>query len=164
MTVAKEDAMKGIGMAMLAGLLVVGLTPPAWALFESDKTLSESAQVPMDQAIAAATKTVPGRAIEADLGKHDGRIVYEIEILDSGKRSRTVYVDAQNGQVRASDRAEADTPSRRGHTGATGSPRNSQPGTSGTDPDSRGKPNSGSTQDGGSGDRIHSDQNQGGRS
>jgi hypothetical protein len=153
--------MKQSGLSILTGLLLLGVTPSAWALFETDKTLSESVRVPMDQAIAAATNAIPGRAIEADLGKHDGRVVYEIEILDSTKKQRTVYVDAQNGQVRT---AEAATDGRRGQAGAMGSPRNSQPGTTGTDPDSRGKPNSGSTQDGGSGDRIHTDQNQGGRS
>jgi len=158
----KEETMKRTQLALLIGLTLTGLTPPAWALFETDKSLSESARVPMDQAIAAARQAVPGRAIQADLGKHDGRVVYEIEILDSGKRARTVYVDAQSGQVQAMDRSGTDA--RRGQGGDMGSPRNSQPGTTGTDPDTRGKPNSGSTQDGGSGDRIHSDQNQGGRS
>ena len=71
----------------------------AWALFESNKKLSESAHISMDQAIKSAVAAVPGKAVEAQLGKEEGRTVYEIDIIDASKKERTVYVDAENGKV-----------------------------------------------------------------
>jgi uncharacterized membrane protein YkoI len=72
---------------------------PAWALFESNKELADSARIPMDQAVKAAVAAVPGKAVEAELGKEDGRVAYEIEIIDNNKTSRTVYIDAQSGKT-----------------------------------------------------------------
>jgi uncharacterized membrane protein YkoI len=72
---------------------------PTWALFESSKELADSARIPMDQAVKAAVAAVPGKAVEAELGKEDGRVAYEIEIIDNNKNSRTVYIDAQSGKT-----------------------------------------------------------------
>ena len=72
---------------------------PAWALFESNKELVASAKVPMEEAIKSAIKAVPGKAAEADLGKHDGRTIWKIEIIDNNNKSQTVYVDAQTGMA-----------------------------------------------------------------
>jgi uncharacterized membrane protein YkoI len=72
---------------------------PAWALFESNKELADSARIPMDQAVKAAVAAVPGKAVEAELGKEDGRVAYEIEIIDNNKTTRTVYIDAQSGKT-----------------------------------------------------------------
>jgi uncharacterized membrane protein YkoI len=86
--------------AVTAALLAMTLsTPPAWALFESDKELADTARISMEQAVRTALSAVPGKAVEAQLGKEDGRVAYEIEIIDSGKKTRTVYVDAQNGKT-----------------------------------------------------------------
>jgi uncharacterized membrane protein YkoI len=77
----------------------------AWALFETNKELAESAAITMDQAIKTAVAAVPGKAVEAQLGKEDGRTVYEIDIIESNtKKERTVYVDAQNGKTIKIDR------------------------------------------------------------
>lgn len=75
------------------------ISTPAWALFETNKELAESAKIPMEQAIRMATGEVPGKAVEAQIGKEDGKTVYEIDIIDSSKKERTVYIDAQTGQV-----------------------------------------------------------------
>jgi uncharacterized membrane protein YkoI len=72
---------------------------PAWALFESNKELADSARISMDQAVKAAVSAVPGKAVEAELGKEDGRVAYEIQIIDNNKNSRTVYIDAQSGKT-----------------------------------------------------------------
>lgn len=80
-------------------LISMFATSPAWALFETNKELAESAQISMDQAIKTAISAVPGKAVEAQLGKEDGRTVYEIDIIDSNKKERTVYVDAQTGKT-----------------------------------------------------------------
>ena len=38
--------------------------------------------------------------MEAEIGKEDGRTVYEIEIVDSNNKTQKVYVDAQTGQAK----------------------------------------------------------------
>jgi uncharacterized membrane protein YkoI len=93
--------MRYIVALAVAASLSVG---QAWALFETNKELAESAQITMDQAIKTAVAAVPGKAVEAQLGKEDGRTVYEIDIIDSSKKERTVYVDAQSGKTMKIDR------------------------------------------------------------
>ncbi|MGH7233798.1 MAG: PepSY domain-containing protein [Nitrospiraceae bacterium] len=85
----------------LAASLGIG---QAWALFETNKELAESASITMDEAIKAAVAVVPGTAVEAQLGKEDGRTVYEIDIIDATKKERTVYVDARSGKTMKIDR------------------------------------------------------------
>ena len=86
----------------LAASLGIG---QAWALFETNKELAESASITMDEAIKAALAAVPGKAVEAQLGKEDGRTVYEVDIIESSsKKERTVYIDAQNGKAIKIDR------------------------------------------------------------
>jgi len=72
---------------------------PAWALFESEKTLSEKATVSMIEALKTAEQQVPGKPVEVNMGKDDGRVVYKIEIIDTQKKTRHVYIDAQTGKV-----------------------------------------------------------------
>ena len=39
-------------------------------------------------------------AVEAEIGKQEGRTVYEVEIIDSNNKEQKVYVDAQSGQAK----------------------------------------------------------------
>jgi len=71
----------------------------AWALFESNKQLAEQAKITMSEAITEAVKAVPGKAVEAQIGKEEGRTVYEVDIIDMNKKERTVYVDAETGKM-----------------------------------------------------------------
>ena len=71
----------------------------AWALFESDKELSDKARVTMIQALKTAQKKVPGKPVEVNMGKDDGRVVYKIEIIDKNKNTKKVYIDAETGKV-----------------------------------------------------------------
>ena len=72
---------------------------PAWALFESEKTLSEKAKVSMIEALKTAEHAVTGKPVEVNMGKDDGRVVYKIEIIDTNKKTQHVYVDAETGKV-----------------------------------------------------------------
>ncbi|HEU4684403.1 MAG TPA: PepSY domain-containing protein [Nitrospira sp.] len=54
----------------------------------------------MEEAIRSATKALPGKAAEADLGKDEGRTIWKIEVIDQNNKSQTVYVDAQTGVAR----------------------------------------------------------------
>ncbi len=83
-----------VGLALLLGATVT----PAWALFESDRTLSEKATVSMVDAIKTAEKAKPGKTVEVNMGKADGRVVYKIEIVD-GSNTHKVYVDAVTGKI-----------------------------------------------------------------
>ena len=83
-----------VGLAIMVGATVV----PAWAMFESDRALSEKATVSMVDAIKTAEQAKPGKTVEADMGKDDGRVVYKIEIID-GKNTHKVYVDAMTGKI-----------------------------------------------------------------
>ena len=83
-----------VGLAILLGATVT----PAWALFESDRALSEKATVSMVDAIKTAEQAKPGKTVEVNMGKDDGQIVYKIEIVD-GKNTHKVYVDAVSGKI-----------------------------------------------------------------
>ena len=87
---------KMIAIALLSGLMA----SPAWALFENNKQLAATATVTLEDAIRHALKAVPGKAVEAEIGKEDGRTVYEVEIIDSNNKTQKVYVDAQSGQTK----------------------------------------------------------------
>ena len=87
---------------MLIGAALAGamITSPAWALFETNKELAATAKITLDEAVKNAVKAVPGKAVEAEMGKEDGRTVYKIEIVDTNNKTQHVYVDAMNGQAR----------------------------------------------------------------
>jgi uncharacterized membrane protein YkoI len=71
---------------------------PAWAMFESDRTLSERATVSMIDAIKTAEQAYHGKTIEVNMGKDDGRVGYKVEIVN-GKNTHKVYVDTMTGKV-----------------------------------------------------------------
>jgi peptidase YpeB-like protein len=55
--------------------------------------------VTLEQAVLSAVAAIPGRAVEAELSADEGRIVYEVEIIDQDQDRRRVYVDAKGGRV-----------------------------------------------------------------
>ncbi len=87
---------KMIAIALLSGVMA----SPAWALFETNKQLTATATVTLEDAVRHALKAVPGKAVEAEIGKEDGRTVYEVEIVDANNKTQKVYVDAQSGQTK----------------------------------------------------------------
>jgi uncharacterized membrane protein YkoI len=76
------------------------MATPAWALFETNTELVATAKITLEEAIRHALQSVPGKAVEAEIGKDDGRIVFEVEIVDQKNKTQKVYVDAQNGQTK----------------------------------------------------------------
>ena len=89
-------------LRLLLSAIIVGVlsASQAWALFETNKELIAGTKVSMEEAIRSATKVVPGKAAEADLGKDEGRTIWKIEVIDKNNKSQTVYVDAQTGMAR----------------------------------------------------------------
>jgi uncharacterized membrane protein YkoI len=85
---------------ILALAIIIGLSfGNAWALFESDKKLSEKATITLADAVKTALTKVPGKAVEVNMGKDEGRVVYKVEIIETGGKTRHVYVDANNGSI-----------------------------------------------------------------
>jgi uncharacterized membrane protein YkoI len=83
-----------LAIAILVSGLYFG---DAWA--KSDKQMALEATVSMEQAIKTAVDSVPGgKPYEVDMEKENGRITYEIEIVDAAKKTYTVKVDAQTGK------------------------------------------------------------------
>ncbi|MFE8911717.1 PepSY domain-containing protein [Streptomyces globisporus] len=64
---------------------------------------AKGARISLDQAVAAALKSVPGTVTEAELDEddddHDGRAVWELDVRGSDKKWHDVTVDAGNGKV-----------------------------------------------------------------
>ena len=88
---------KLLAITLLSGLIA----SPAWALFETNKELISTAKITMEEAVRAASKAVPGgKVVQAELGKEDGRTVYDIEVIDANKKTQKVYVDAQTGTAK----------------------------------------------------------------
>jgi uncharacterized membrane protein YkoI len=81
-------------------VLSASLCSPAWALFETSQQLADTAKITLEEAVHRALTTVPGKAVEAELRKEDGRTVFEVEIIDLSKKTQKVYVDAQSGQTK----------------------------------------------------------------
>ena len=74
---------------------------PGWALFESDKELSEKARITMVEALKTAQKKVPGKPVEVNMGKDDGRVVYKIKIIDKTKvRRRCTSMQRRGRSIR----------------------------------------------------------------
>jgi uncharacterized membrane protein YkoI len=57
---------------------------------------SELAKVTLQDAVAAATKKIPGKAIEAELESKNGYLVYEVKVVSADKNITEVFVDAGN--------------------------------------------------------------------
>ena len=85
---------------ILLALLSALVSSPTWAWFETNQQLVEAATVTLEEAVRNALKSVPGRAVEVEIAKEDGRTVYEVEIIDSSNKIQKVYVDAQSGQTK----------------------------------------------------------------
>ncbi|MFD8471235.1 PepSY domain-containing protein [Streptomyces globisporus] len=64
---------------------------------------AKNARISLDQAVAAALKSVPGTVTQAELDRddddHDGRAVWELDVRGSDKKWHDVTVDAGNGKV-----------------------------------------------------------------
>ncbi len=83
----------------IATCLLIGFGGSAWAFFETNKELVKSATITLSEAVKTAAEMAPGKAVEAQIGEEDDRVVYWIEVVDSKNTTRTVYVDAETGKV-----------------------------------------------------------------
>ena len=57
------------------------------------------AKISMHDAIAAALKHTPGKAIEAELNEHFGTITYDVKLLDTSNKEVKLRINAADGSV-----------------------------------------------------------------
>ena len=94
-----------LGMIVLLAMVAGGGCAwfPPWS--DRHSAIVDSASIPMQDAVRTAEASIPGgKAIEAELTKEGDRVVYEVDVLDNTKSSRTVYVDAKNGMIVRAER------------------------------------------------------------
>ena len=92
---------------LLALLLVLAALSPAHAALARDSRDHDAARqayqrgeiLPLSQILQRALKVAPGEVLEVELEEDDGRMIYEIEILESSGRVLEVEIDARAGAV-----------------------------------------------------------------
>lgn len=94
-------------MALFTLTLAVGavlaLGSPAWSDKKKDKddiaAMAKEATVTIEQAVKTAVEKTPGTAVEAELEKKHGKVVWEVEILGADGAITEVHIDAATGTV-----------------------------------------------------------------
>lgn len=57
------------------------------------------ASVTLPEAVQIAEKNASGRAVGAQLKQSGTRVFYEVEIVDTAGKERTIRVDAESGKI-----------------------------------------------------------------
>ena len=96
----KEDVMKGAlirsGLSLAGMLIITGCGMHHHSKFD----LLRSTNVSLIEAVRAAeTSVTNARTVEAELEREDGRIVYEVKMIDGAQQKHKVYVDAATGKI-----------------------------------------------------------------
>ena len=93
-------------------LLLALVAAPAWADRDDHdrarRALEAGEILPLSDIIAAATAVRPGRVIEVDLERDDGRWVYELELVSPQGRLYEMEIDAASGTVLEVEHEEDD--------------------------------------------------------
>ncbi|MFC1749762.1 PepSY domain-containing protein [Pseudomonadota bacterium] len=55
--------------------------------------------LPLEKILEISRKQTPGRILEVELEREDGRLIYELEILDDKGRVWELEIDAENGKI-----------------------------------------------------------------
>jgi uncharacterized membrane protein YkoI len=96
---------KKLAVAALAlPLGIAGIS--ALAAQEGTAAQFADAKINIFQAIRAAEKHHPGRAMSAEFEMMDGKSVYKVDVLNKQKQAMEIMVDAHSGKVLS---AKADT-------------------------------------------------------
>jgi hypothetical protein len=73
---------------------------------------AQMAKIPMNSAINAALKQIPGKVLRAELENENGYLVYGVEIVKADQQIVDVKVDAGNGRILRTDKDRHDTEGR----------------------------------------------------
>ncbi|MBY6202854.1 PepSY domain-containing protein [Maritalea mobilis] len=83
-------------------LILFCLAAPAWADEDHDRArraLEAGEVLPLAEILSAAEAASPGRIIELELGRDDGRWVYELELVSPDGRLYAMEIDAATGEI-----------------------------------------------------------------
>ena len=95
--VASKRTLLGLAAALLCGAAAVGADE---AEHDRVRDLVESGQIrPLEEVVEGVTDRYPGRLLEVELEREDGRLVYEIGLVTEGGEYIEVLVDAESGEV-----------------------------------------------------------------
>ncbi len=75
--------------------------------YVNDAFAVESAKIGLTQAVTAAERHVGGTASRAEFEKHDGRWVFDVEVV-KGKKVMDVKVDSRSGKIIATTEDDSD--------------------------------------------------------
>jgi hypothetical protein len=97
------------GMALSAGQ---GNQTGSIQIKSDEAGFAQMAKIPMNAAINAALKQVPGKVLRAELENENGYLVYGVEIVKADQQIVDVKVDAGNGRILRTDTDKQDTEGR----------------------------------------------------
>ena len=66
---------------------------------EARRLLDSGEILPLEVILNNVRQTFPGKIIDVELEREDGRIAYEVEILDTDGVVTEVYINARTGKV-----------------------------------------------------------------
>lgn len=96
-----------LALAALGGLTLGGVAGAA-DISPNDALADGPVAIDLSGAVQRAEQHLGGRATHAELERHDGRLVYAVEVV-AGRQVSDVQVDAQDGRVLASAADVADS-------------------------------------------------------
>ena len=95
-----------ISLALLLSLAALSMAPAAYSdnRGRDDHDAAREAYqrgeiLPLSQILQRVLKIAPGEVLEVELEEDDGRMIYEIEILEGSGRVIEVEIDARSGAV-----------------------------------------------------------------
>ncbi|MGD9851217.1 MAG: PepSY domain-containing protein [Nitrospirales bacterium] len=104
--------MKRLHTFSLLGASALLLTSVGLALSHDGKEKADVANLPtsvtMEEAIKTATTQFPGKVLEAELESEDGKVIYEVEIVNAAGETREFEIDAQSGKILSSELEDRD--------------------------------------------------------
>mgnify|MGYP001827751128 CR=1 FL=1 len=97
--------MKKSTLALLLWSLATGPSADHEAAYELAR---EGRILPLEQILERQRRDRPGRILEVELEREDGRLVYELELLDADGQVWELYYDAVSGQLLQTEREHGD--------------------------------------------------------
>jgi uncharacterized membrane protein YkoI len=88
--------MKRYTLALLLWSLAAGPSADHETAYE---LVREGRILPLEQILEQQRRDRPGRILEVELEREDGRMVYELELLDADGRVWEIYYDAASGRL-----------------------------------------------------------------
>jgi len=87
-----------VTMALVGALAYSGVNRADEGHDQAKRLLEAGEIMPLEQILERANRDQPGKVLESELEREDGRHVYELEVLDTGGVSHKLFYDAKTGE------------------------------------------------------------------